>query len=76
MSLYDALRRDVRYLTADSWSGEVGQLLSAMSLLYLAQETQRVAILPSVWRDREHYGTSTVRMGDLFDLETFRRQVE
>ena len=61
-------------MTADSWSGEVGQLLSAFSLIYLAQETQRVAIVPSVWYDGEHYGTSSVRMGDLFDLEKFRKQ--
>ncbi|GAA5884480.1 hypothetical protein JCM16303_005101 [Sporobolomyces ruberrimus] len=72
-SLYDALREDLRYLTADSWSGEVGQLLSAFSLLYLAQETQRIAIIPSIWRDTDHYGGSTVRMGDLFDLERFRK---
>ncbi|GAA6023432.1 hypothetical protein JCM11491_005581 [Sporobolomyces phaffii] len=72
-SLYDALRDDLRYLTADSWSGEVGQLLSAFSLLHLARETQRIAIIPSVWRDGDHYGSSTVRMSDLFDMERFRR---
>ncbi|GAA5934157.1 O-fucosyltransferase family protein [Sporobolomyces koalae] len=74
VSLYDALRDDLRYLTADSWSGEVGQLLSVFSLLHLAQQTQRVAIVPSVWRDRDHYGSSSVRFGDLFDLEKFRRR--
>ncbi|GAA5914983.1 O-fucosyltransferase family protein [Sporobolomyces salmoneus] len=74
LSMYDALRKDLRYLTADSWSGEVGQLLSAFSLLHLAQQTQRIAIVPSIWKDGDHYGTSSVRMGDLFDLEKFRLQ--
>ncbi|GAA5969789.1 hypothetical protein JCM21900_003206 [Sporobolomyces salmonicolor] len=71
-SLYDALRPDLRYVTADSWSGEVGQFLSVLSLIYLAQESQRIAIIPSVWRDGEHYGSSKVRMSDLFDMERFR----
>ncbi|GAA6058617.1 hypothetical protein JCM10212_004028 [Sporobolomyces blumeae] len=73
-SLYDALRPEYRYLTVDSWSGEVGQFLSAISQLYLGQQTQRISIFPSIWRDGEHYGTSAVRPSDLFDMERFRQE--
>ncbi|GAA6007852.1 hypothetical protein JCM10207_004899 [Rhodosporidiobolus poonsookiae] len=71
-SYFDALRPDLRYLTADSWSGLTGQYLSALSLLYLAHRTQRVAILPS-WRDWDHYGDSMVTIGQLFDMDKFRQ---
>ncbi|GAA5935583.1 hypothetical protein JCM10213_003624 [Rhodosporidiobolus nylandii] len=71
-SYFDALRPDLRYLTADSWSGMTGQYLSALSLLYLAHMTQRVAILPS-WRDWDHYGDSMITMGLLFDMDKFRQ---
>ena len=74
-SLYDGLRPDLRYLTADSLTGEVGQFLSAISLLHLGQETQRISIIPSIWKDNDHYGKSQVRMSDLFDMERFRRDV-
>ncbi|GAA6024155.1 hypothetical protein JCM11491_001016 [Sporobolomyces phaffii] len=70
-SYKDALRPDLRYLTLDSWSGMTGQHLTALSLLYLAQLTQRVAIIPS-WRDQDHYGDAMIRMSDLFDLEKYR----
>ncbi|GAA5903775.1 hypothetical protein JCM6882_003415 [Rhodosporidiobolus microsporus] len=71
-SYWDALRPDLRYLTADSWSGLTGQYLSALSLLYLGHLTQRVTILPS-WRDWDHYGDSMITMGLLFDMERFRQ---
>ncbi|KAM0753922.1 hypothetical protein T439DRAFT_322809 [Meredithblackwellia eburnea MCA 4105] len=71
-SLYASLRPNFRYLTADSWSGLSGQFTSALSLLYLAGETQRIAIIPS-WRDSLHYGDSVVKMSELFDLDGLRR---
>ncbi|GAA5959874.1 hypothetical protein JCM3765_000629 [Sporobolomyces pararoseus] len=72
-SYHEALRPDLRYLTLDSWSGMTGQHLTALSLMYLAQLTQRVAIIPS-WRDQDHYGEAMIRMSDLFDLEKYRNQ--
>ncbi|GAA5970808.1 hypothetical protein JCM11641_004462 [Rhodosporidiobolus odoratus] len=71
-SYFDALRPDLRYLTADSWSGMTGQYLSALSLMYLAHMTQRVAIIPS-WRDWDHYGDSMITIGLLFDMDKFRQ---
>ncbi|GAA5825612.1 hypothetical protein JCM11251_000309 [Rhodosporidiobolus azoricus] len=71
-SYWDALRPDLRYLTADSWSGLTGQYLSALSLLYLGHLTQRVTILPS-WRDWDHYGDSMITIGLLFDMDKFRQ---
>lgn len=50
-----------------------GQHLTALSLMYLAQLTQRVAIIPS-WRDSDHYGEAMIRMSDLFDLDKYRQQ--
>lgn len=41
----DSLRPDLRYLTCDSWSGLTGQFLTVLSLLHLAQLTQRVAVM-------------------------------
>lgn len=49
-----------------------GQHLTALSLLYLSELTQRVAIIPS-WRDQDHYGDAMIKMSDLFDLEKYRR---
>ncbi|GAA5849462.1 hypothetical protein JCM8547_000460 [Rhodosporidiobolus lusitaniae] len=72
-SYFDALRPDLRYLTADSWSGLTGQYLSALSLLYLAHFTQRIAIIPS-WRDWDHYGDSMITIGLLFDMDKFRQE--
>ncbi|GAA5928381.1 O-fucosyltransferase family protein [Sporobolomyces koalae] len=72
-SYHDALRPDLRYLTLDSWSGMTGQHLTALSLMYLAQLTQRVAIIPS-WRDADHYGEAMIRMSDLFDLDKYRNE--
>ncbi|GAA5955416.1 hypothetical protein JCM21900_005368 [Sporobolomyces salmonicolor] len=72
-SFYDALRPDLRYLTLDSWSGMTGQFLTTLSLMYLAQQTQRIAILPS-WRDADHYGDSMIKMGLLFDMEKYRQE--
>ncbi|GAA6027547.1 hypothetical protein JCM8097_007916 [Rhodosporidiobolus ruineniae] len=72
-SYLDALRPDLRYLTADSWSGLTGQYLSALSLLYLAHLTQRVAVIPS-WRDWDHYGDSMITMDLLFDMDKFREE--
>ncbi|GAA5843748.1 hypothetical protein JCM5353_008315 [Sporobolomyces roseus] len=72
-SIYDNLQPDLRYLTADSLTGEVGQFLSAISLLHLGRETQRISIIPSIWRDKDHYGSSQVRMSELFDMERFRQ---
>ncbi|GAA5892982.1 hypothetical protein JCM8208_004143 [Rhodotorula glutinis] len=72
-SLYDALRPDLRYLIGDAWSGMTGQMLTCISLMYLAQRTQRVAIIPSPWRDGEHYHDTFAKMSDLFNLEQFRQ---
>ncbi|GAA5870793.1 hypothetical protein JCM1840_006806 [Sporobolomyces johnsonii] len=72
-SFYDALRPDLRYLTLDSWSGMTGQFFTTLSLMYLAQQTQRIAILPS-WRDADHYGDSMIKMGLLFDMEKYRQE--
>ncbi|BGP38506.1 hypothetical protein JCM10449v2_002440 [Rhodotorula kratochvilovae] len=72
-SLYDGLRPDLRYLVGDAWSGMTGQFLTCLSLIYLAQRTQRVAVLPSPWRDDEHYDNSFAKMSDLFNLEQFRQ---
>jgi hypothetical protein len=44
-SFHDSLRPDLRYLTSDSWSGLTGQFFTVLSLLHLAQLTQRVAIM-------------------------------
>ncbi|BGP14472.1 hypothetical protein JCM10213_004594 [Rhodosporidiobolus nylandii] len=74
-SLYDGLRSDLKYLIGDSWSGMTGQFLTALSIIYLAQETQRVAVIPSPWRDNgEHYHKTTARMRDIFDMERFRNE--
>lgn len=72
--MYEALRPDLRYLVSDSWSGLTGQFLTAMPLLHLAQLTNRVAIIPS-WHDEGHYGSSIIRMSEIFDLERFRNEV-
>ncbi|GAA5851406.1 hypothetical protein JCM9279_001056 [Rhodotorula babjevae] len=72
-SLYDALRTDLRYLIGDAWSGMTGQFLTSISLIYLAQRTQRIAIIPSPWRDGEHYHDTFAKMSDLFNLEQFRQ---
>ncbi|GAA5863247.1 hypothetical protein JCM8547_002876 [Rhodosporidiobolus lusitaniae] len=74
LSLYDGLRDDLRYLMMDSWSGETGQVLTTFSLLYLAQQTQRVAIIASPWRDDTHYPGSRVSFADIYDLERFREE--
>jgi len=50
-----------------------GQHLTALSLMYLSQLTQRVAIIPS-WRDGDHYGDAMIKMSELFDLEKYRKQ--
>ncbi|ORY63678.1 hypothetical protein BCR35DRAFT_334785 [Leucosporidium creatinivorum] len=71
LSIYDSLDPQLRYLIADSWSGLSGQITSAFALLYLAQQTQRIAILPS-WHDEGHYGDSIIPMSLLFDLEGLR----
>ncbi|KAK4704717.1 hypothetical protein P7C70_g1493, partial [Phenoliferia sp. Uapishka_3] len=72
-SFYDSLRNDLRYLTADSWSGMTGQFTSAIALIHLARRTQRVAIVPS-WQDDTHYGDAVVSMGLLFDLQGYREK--
>ncbi|KAL8284015.1 hypothetical protein RQP46_005128 [Phenoliferia psychrophenolica] len=72
-SFYDALRKDLRYLTADSWSGMTGQFTSAIALIHLARRTQRVAIVPS-WQDDLHYDDSIISMSLLFDLQGFRER--
>ncbi|GAA5997767.1 O-fucosyltransferase family protein [Rhodotorula paludigena] len=72
-SYWDALRPDLRYLTLDSWSGMSGQYFTALSLLYLAHLTQRVAIIPS-FRDWDHYGDSMITLDLLFDMEKFRQE--
>lgn len=59
----------------DAWSGLTGQFLTSISLIYLAQRTQRIAVVPSPWRDDEHYFNTFAKMGDLFDLNKFREQV-
>ncbi|ORY63677.1 hypothetical protein BCR35DRAFT_334784 [Leucosporidium creatinivorum] len=70
-SMYDALDPGLRYLVTDSWSGLSGHVANAFSLLYLALQTQRIAILPS-WQDLGHYGESIIPMSLLFDLEGLR----
>ncbi|GAA5974242.1 hypothetical protein JCM11641_003347 [Rhodosporidiobolus odoratus] len=73
-SLYTSLRNDLKYLITDSWSGMTGQFLTACSVLYLAQETQRVAVIPSPWRDNEHYHNTRALMRDIYDMERFRNE--
>ncbi|GAA5855867.1 hypothetical protein JCM8547_000392 [Rhodosporidiobolus lusitaniae] len=74
LSIYDGLRNDLRYLMMDSWSGETGQVLTTFSLLYLAQQTQRVAIIASPWHDNEHYPGSSVSFAEIYDLDRFRKE--
>ncbi|GAA5877286.1 hypothetical protein JCM3774_001625 [Rhodotorula dairenensis] len=68
-----ALRPELRYVTADSFNGWTGHVLAAFSLLYLAQLTQRIAILPS-FGDEFHYGDSVITLGHLYDMDKFRRE--
>ncbi|KAG0666890.1 hypothetical protein C6P46_003600 [Rhodotorula mucilaginosa] len=65
-----ALRPELR---ADSFNGWTGHVLAAFSLLYLAQLTQRVAILPS-FGNEFHYGNSMITLGHLYDMDRFRRE--
>lgn len=61
------------HTSRSSPTDQSGQFTSALAALYLGRITQRIVVIPS-WHDETHYGSSTIRMSLLFDMEKFRRE--
>ncbi|KAF7344247.1 hypothetical protein MVEN_01715900 [Mycena venus] len=70
------LRTDVKYITSWPTNGWSNQVIQYMNLLYLAQLTERVPIIPCFRSVDLDGNVSHIHFGDVFDLPRLRKELK